>query len=233
MLISDKKFQTEEFCQEYPILIEHLSAVLEHNQAINLTGIHTMEAGKVFHIEDSLAALHELERASVGTIADLGSGAGYPGIPLAIVSKRPTTLIESNQKKTRFLSDFIKTNNLTDLLRVYAGRSEELSLQEPAGFSVVTARAVAELTILLELAYPLLSIKGRLIAFKAQPQAEELEKATQNAEKLSFELISTRQYCLEFNNEMHQRQILVYEKTGTSAVKLPRRPGMATKRPLA
>ena len=233
MPMFDKTLVNKEYCQEFPILLEHLKAVLEYNEVINLTSIQTLEAGKVLHIQDSLAALSELDKAPPGRFADLGSGAGYPGIPLAVVSNRSTTLIESNQKKARFLKSFIDSHGLTDRIEVHAGRSEELALKEPNGFSVITARAVAELPVLVELAAPLLSLGGQLIAYKGKPEDSENERANLTAERLSLTLMSSRSYCLNYDNTCYNRQIIVYQKTQQSSFKLPRRPGMANKRPLA
>ena len=229
----DKTLSSENFCQEQPLLLKHLEAVLQHNHKKNLTSITEKDAGKVFHIEDSLAVLPEVEGAPPGQMADLGSGAGFPGIPLALVSGRHTTLLESNKKKAQFLQGFLEENELLSRIGVIAARSEEAALEQPDAFAAVTARAVASLPALLELAAPLLMLGGHFIALKGKPDSAELEKAALAAEKLSMHLISTRAYTLNYKGEENQRLVLVYKKTAAPSIPLPRRPGMATKRPLS
>jgi len=231
--VHDKTLCNESFCHKQPLLLKHLHAVLHHNQKKNLTSITDEQAGKVFHIQDSLAVLPEVLEAPAGPMADLGSGAGYPGIPLALMSGRHTTLLESNKKKAQFLQGFLKDNDLLGKIRVIAARSEETALEHPEAFAVVTARAVASLPALLELAAPLLKVEGHFIALKGKPDAEELERAAVAAAKLNIRLLSTRAYTLPYEGEENQRLVLVYEKTGQPSVTLPRRPGMATKRPIA
>ena len=230
--MSDKTLSNESFCQEHPLLLAHLEAVLQYNQKKNLTSITELHDGKVFHIEDSLAVLPEIQAAPQGQMADLGSGAGFPGIPLALASKRQTTLIESNKKKAQFLQGFIDDNKLARQISVAAMRSEELAQEQAGAFAVVTARAVAELAVLLELAAPLLEKKGRFVALKGQPDADELRRGDAAAGKLGMCLLQTRAYSLSGSKGEVKRLVLVYEKSGQPSLSLPRRPGMATKRPL-
>lgn len=226
----DKSSCNRDFCQEYPLLLEHLKAVLLKNQTQNLTSIKNVDAGKVLHIEDSLSVLIEVNEAPLGPMADIGSGAGYPGIPLAIVSGRQTTLVESNNKKARFLKEFTESHKLNDLLTVSALRTEELSFELPNAFSVITARALAALPTLLELATPLLAQGGHLIALKGTCDATEESQGSAAAKILGLELIKKRTFSLTKENA--QRSVYVYEKIDEPSVKLPRRPGIAGKRPL-
>lgn len=231
MLQDDKKSCYEEFCHENPLIIQHLKAVLYKNQSMNLTSIKSLEAGKVLHIQDSLAVVPFLEKAPPGAYADLGSGAGYPGLPLALASNRKTTLIEASKKKARFLEDFVATAGLKDLIIVEAKRSEELALEKPRGFSVITARAVAELPVLLELVEPLLSQGGMFLALKGRPDTEELERGLMAASLLGFTYRETHRYTLE--QQDLTRHLIVYEKQEDPSILLPRRPGKASKSPLA
>jgi len=231
--VFDKSASNEEFCLTHPLLRTHLEAVLLHNQKKNLTSITDYSAGEVLHIEDSLAVLPEIHEAPTGSMADLGSGAGYPGIPLALVSGRQTTLIESNQKKAQFLESFISANGLVGKIVVSPCRSEELALSQAESFTVVTARAVAELPALLELAAPLLSLGGHFVALKGRPSPEELLRGCQAAEKLGMYQLKRRDYLLKNDTNNAQRCVLVYQKQNKTLLSLPRRPGKATKRPLA
>lgn len=231
MSIDDKKSCSENFCQEYPLLCKHLDAVLEQNKTMNLTSIKDREAGKVLHIEDSLAALTEVQAAPEGLMADIGSGAGFPGIALAITSGRTTTLIEASKKKAAFLEGFITEHQLGRFLSVSALRTEELVSEQRDAFSVISARAVAILPSLVELAAPLMAQGGHFIALKGRRDNEELERGKLAAEKVGMKQLSIREYTLS-QEEIH-RCIVVYEKVEESSITLPRRPGMATKRPLA
>ena len=85
--------------EKQELLLSHLRMVMDANERVNLTRISDMEEGLLLHVEDSLTALQEMERAPDGLYADMGSGAGFPGIPLAIATGRKTTLIDSRKKK--------------------------------------------------------------------------------------------------------------------------------------
>lgn len=209
------------------LILAHLSKIIEINKVTNLTRITDLAEAQVFHIEDSLVGLEELERAPVGRYADLGSGGGYPGIPLAIASGRQTILVESVKKKARSLRKILAEIGLTSQITVFDGRIEELALQERNEFAVVTARALSSLPSLLELASPLLCKGGQLLCYKSQSVEDELTKAKKVQNKLGMSLVSERIVDLE----KHERRILVFEKIMDAEVTLPRRSGMAQKRP--
>ena len=210
--------QPELQIEQRKLLDLHLELVLKENERSNLTRIVDWQQGQLLHIEDSS-----------GRAADLGSGGGFPGIPLAIVSGRPIMLVDSVTKKTTALDRMIEELGLEGQVSTYTGRSEELALEMPESFAVITARALSSLPSLLELAVPLLSLGGQLICYKAAVEAEELEQAAGLEEKLGMKLVSMRTTQLSDNGT--NRTILVYEKVGEPMVSLPRRPGMAQKRP--
>lgn len=117
-------------------LDRYLELILEVNKGINLTRIDSLEQARILHIEDSLSALTELSAAPEGLYGDLGSGGGFPGIPLAIASGRQTVLVDSVQKKMRALESVIAELGLSDQVSTYAGRIEDLSIERKAEFSV-------------------------------------------------------------------------------------------------
>lgn len=182
------------------------------------------------HIEDSLQGLEELKKAPEGEFVDLGSGAGFPGIPLSIVSKRKATLVESVGKKCDCLDSFINELGLDSQISVSNQRIEELAEQKPNFYAAASARALSSLPSLLELASPLLMTKGLLICYKSESIEEELEQANNIAKKLGFELFAQRNYVL--GEKIANRKMIVYKKIGDAEVKLPRKLGMAQKRPL-
>ena len=136
------------------LLDKDLELVIEENKVTNLTRIVDWESAQVLHVEDSLAGLPEVEGALEGPYLDMGSGAGFPGIPLAIMTGRETLLADSVGKKTRALDSFAAELGIDDIVSTYHGRIEDLALQQPNHFSLVTARALSSLASLLELASP-------------------------------------------------------------------------------
>ena len=208
----------------------HLDLIIEANKNINLTRIQTKEEAMVLHIEDSLTALPELEGAPPGRYGDLGSGAGYPGIPLAIASGRDTVLIDSREKKMIVLSEIIEEIGLKEKVKVFSGRAELLARKEPASFSVLTARAVAKLPVLLELASPLLMKGGRLICYKANVENSEYDSAKAVRNATGMKLIDKREFLL---NDEYKRTIVAFEKYKKPSLSLPRKEGEAQKHPLS
>ena len=208
---------------------KHLQLVIEANKTTNLTRIDDVEKARILHIEDSLAALQEINAAPRGEYADIGSGAGYPGIPLAIATGRKTTLVDSVKKKAAFLEKFVDELGLKDTVSVYGGRVEELSLERPKSFSVITARAFSSLASILELTNPLLQRHGWVICYKAHVSKEEYDHVAALEDLLGMRLVSDREIML--SDAETYRRILVFEKEHTAKVKLPRRNGMAQKKP--
>lgn len=209
------------------LLEEHLKLVLEANKITNITAIRDYDEGWRLHVLDSFDGLPELEAAPAGPFADMGSGAGYPGIPLAIETGREALLIDSVQKKAKILESFIETLGLSNV-SVSGERIETVSLEYPAYFSAVTARALSKISILMELASPLLQMHGHLICYKAQVEDEELQHALSLQKKLGYRLYSDR--LIERDGLV--RRIVVFEKVSKPSIKLPRHIGFAQKKPL-
>lgn len=209
------------------LMEKHLALVIEANKTTNITRISSWDEGVLLHIQDSLTALPEMENAPEGSYVDLGSGAGYPGIPLAIETGRETLLVDSVRKKIDLLNSFIEELALNNV-QTYHGRIEDLGREQPHSFAVATARALSQLSVLMELSSPLLINKGVLICYKANLSDEELEHALSLQNKIGMKLLSDRKVVLED----YQRRIICFEKVGEAKIKLPRRNGMAQKNPL-
>ncbi len=209
------------------LIKRHLELVIEANKTTNITRITSWEEGMLLHVSDSLIGLEEMNEAPSGWYADLGTGAGYPGIPLAIETGRKTLLVDSVGKKTAILDKIIAELEL-NTVDTYTGRIEDLAREYPEGFAVVTARALAKLSILMEYASPLLMLGGRLICYKAHVDDEEFQHALDLQSQLGMTLISDRTTTLSD----HVRRIICFEKSKEPAIKLPRKAGMALKRPL-
>lgn len=181
------------------------------------------------HVADSLVALEDPAVRAAGTIADLGAGAGFPGLALAIALPRArVALIESVGRKCAFMERAIAAAGVANAEVVHA-RAEEwaegLSTQE-----LVTARALASLPVIAEYAAPLLAPGGTLVAWKGRRDAGEEAAGDSAAAQLGL----TPAKVLEvqpFPKARH-RHLHLYSKVGLTPNRFPRRPGMASKRPL-
>ncbi|HEX7950242.1 MAG TPA: 16S rRNA (guanine(527)-N(7))-methyltransferase RsmG [Candidatus Limnocylindrales bacterium] len=163
----------------------HVRLLLAWNEAINLTSITDPATVATRHVLDSLAALPLLTgepaapRAALGLrLADIGSGGGFPGLTLAAaLPGSRVTLIESIAKKARFLQVAAAAMGLADRATVRAARAEAVAARDPAAWDIVTARAVASLDDIVELAMPLLRVGGRLLAWKGPDIEAEVAAA--------------------------------------------------------
>jgi 16S rRNA (guanine527-N7)-methyltransferase len=165
-----------------------------------------------------------------GRILDVGTGAGFPGVPLAIASRRVAVLLDSVAKKTAAVRVALAECHLEGITAV-SERAEDYARETPRQFAVVLARAVAPLSALLELGAPFLSDGGRLVLLKGRPAEDEIDAADRVAGIVGVARIGTRDFCLPFSGE--QRTVFSYVRTGPSNVALPRRVGLAQRRPLA
>ena len=215
--------------EQQELIKKHLDLVIKANQQVNLTRIDNPEEGLLLHVEDSLAGLQELNAAPEGLYGDLGSGAAYPGIPLAIATGRKTMLIDSRQKKMFVMNEIIEELGLSDQVSTFAGRAELLARTQAGHFAALSARALAKLSVLLELASPLLQDGGHLICYKAHVDEAEIADAKRVKDATGMTLVSDRSFQLD---NTFSRRILVFEKTHEAAVELPRLEGQAQKNPL-
>ncbi|MBX9032561.1 16S rRNA (guanine(527)-N(7))-methyltransferase RsmG [Gordonibacter massiliensis (ex Traore et al. 2017)] len=216
---------------QHEALIDHyLLKILEANETTNLTRISSLEEARKLHIEDSLAGLQELQQAPKGLYGDLGTGGGFPGVPLAIESGRKTMLVDSVRKKMAIVESILSDMGLNDSISTYSGRIEDLANEHPQSFTALTARALSRLSVLMELASPLLSKNGLLICYKANVQDDEWDHALSLQDKLGLSLFSDRALTLSDGETL--RRIICFEKIGKPKMKLPRRVGLAQKKPL-
>jgi 16S rRNA (guanine527-N7)-methyltransferase len=190
------------------------------------TTVHAGEKAIDAHLADSLVALELPAVRQAATIADLGAGAGFPG--LALATARPdaaVTLIESNRRKASFVAELAASAQL-DNVEVAATRAEEAAGKH----DVVTARALAELPVVLEYAAPLLHQGGTVVAWRGRRDTNEEQRAEAAAAELGLErdeLRSVRPFPAAQHRHLH-----TYVKVAATPGRFPRRPGMARKRPL-
>lgn len=210
------------------LILAHTEAVLEMNRSLNLTAVREIEGALRLHIQDSLAVAGDVATLPHGALLDLGTGGGFPGIPLAIVSGRPTVLLDSVKKKVAFLADLVSSLGL-DYISAAPERAEEYALHHMGGFAVVVARAVAPLPSLVELAAPLLRKGGGLVAMKGMPAPVEVDEGIRVGNIAGMSFGSARSYELPGGE---QRVAYTFIRAGKPKVALPRRVGMAQKSPL-
>lgn len=216
--------------QTMSLMQHYLDSILEANKVTNLTRITDGEQARLLHIEDSLVGLPEVNEAPTGLYGDLGSGGGFPGVPLALATGRKTLLVDSVKKKMAIVQSALDDLSLSEQISTSSERIEDLPLEYKEKFAVLTARALSKLVSLIELASPLLKKGGRLVCYKAQLSSEELEEALAMQDLIGMKMISQREICLSDGETT--RTIVVFEKIGKSRIKLPRRIGLAQKQPL-
>lgn len=212
------------------LMLRHIDWLIDTNRSLNLTAVDEPREALRLHLLDSLIALPEVSGAPAGSLLDIGTGGGVPGIELASVTGRQTVLVDSVKKKAAAVRAFVVQENLESRISVSELRAEEIARHTPESSAVVTARAVAALPVLVELAAPLLFLGGRLVALKARPTAEEIAAGDRAAEVCGMKRLSVREQHLPGGGEL--RTILVYARTGPHREALPRRNGMANKNPL-
>ncbi len=191
----------------------------EYNKKFNLTSIVEDNSIYLKHFYDSLYLLKEETLKNAKNILDIGTGAGFPGIPLAIIQKNTNiTLVESNTKKCNFLNIVKEKLNL-DNIEVINDRAENYVKTKREYFDIVTSRAVANLKILIELELPALKINGYFLGLKSNVE-EELNKSEKFITELGGVLESVINYTLPYENS--KRTIVKIKKAHKTDKKYPR-----------
>jgi 16S rRNA (guanine527-N7)-methyltransferase len=211
---------------------ERLEAVLALLASERASVSSVTDPGRAWkvHVADSLTGLEVEDLCQARRIADIGSGAGFPGLPLAVVlPAAQIDLIESVGRKCEFVQRAMGAAGI-DNARVLNVRSEDLAQADGReSYDAVTARAVGRLSTLAELASPLLREAGVLVAWKGRRDAEEEAQAERAAEALAMhpeEILPVGPYAGSEHRHLH-----VLRKTGPTPADLPRRAGIAKKRP--
>lgn len=235
-------------------LYKHYSLLVETNKSINLTRITEPLAALILHYVDSLlvvhahntlcatgmitrgtagseasSALQPISHGSLVSFIDLGTGAGFPGIPFALLTGKSGLLVDSVKKKIACVSSFIDALGLSASVTTSSMRFEDLPSK---GYKtpLIIARAVAPIRTLLEYAAPLLTRNGILLCSKSQQCEQELLDAKTAAKLCGFEFVSRETYELPL--EFGYREIVVFQKCKPATIKLPRKVGMAVHKPL-
>ena len=212
-------------------LLKHIELLTEINEKLNLTRITSVDDALVLHILDSLLPLKVCDDflTNKKNYIDIGTGGGFPGLPLSIMSNNQSLLVDSIGKKVNAVQTMINEIGLNDRVRAEKLRAEEIPNSYKMKFDFVTFRAVAKTNILLEYAEPFLAAQGILIVMKANVDVIELQDASQAAKIFGYENVSRETF--ELPNILGHREILLYKKVAKSKIKLPRKNGMAKSNP--
>ena len=223
MKLTDR--QEEQFNRYYELLTEW-------NKKINLTAITDRDEVWIKHFEDSVSIHRILDMDSIVSVIDVGTGAGFPGIPLKIVYPDiKLTLLDSLDKRIRFLEHVTEELELTDVETIH-GRAEDIA-GDPAyreKYDLCVSRAVASLPVLCELCIPFIRVDGSFIAYKSEKAEEEITLADKAIGLLGCKIEDTT--CFKLNDNEYSRTLIRIKKVNSTDGKYPRRAGIPAKKPL-
>ncbi len=213
---------------------DHVRLLIAWTTAINLTAIREPSEIARLHVVDSLAAVPVLRRAGASTAVDIGSGGGFPGLPIALaLPARRGLLVESVSRKAAFLRAAVDVaaGGAANRVEVANERAEVLG-RRPAdreAWDAVTARAIGSLADLVELAFPLLRPGGCLVAWKRGDIAAEIEPARRAARALGGGAVDVR--AAEAGGLLPDHRLVVVTKAGPTPDAFPRDPALRRRRP--
>lgn len=214
-------------------VLKRLDPMLEllASSHVSLSSVTDPAEARKIHVADSLSGLACPEVKGARRVLDLGAGGGFPRIPLAtVLPESEFTLLDSVGRKVEFMNEVISALGLENVQAIKARSEDWANGEGREAYDLVTARAVAPLGALAELASPLLADGGHLVAWKGEPEPEEEAVIAGNADRLAMELVR-QELVVPFENS-RERRLYVLTKTGPTPEGLPRRAGMARKRPL-
>jgi 16S rRNA (guanine527-N7)-methyltransferase len=210
----------------------YANELLVWNRRFNLTAITDPKEIAVKHFLDSLSPLMVLQLQETDKVIDVGTGAGFPGLPLKIACPAMSlTLIESNKKKSEFCQHVVDSLDLSSV-QVLAERVEVVGVtpQHRQNYDWALARAVAQLPVLVEYIMPLLRIGGWAVALKGETAPREAQQAEKALEIMGGRL--DRLIPVELPGVVETRYLVMLEKVSGTGDAYPRRPGVPSKRPL-
>lgn len=213
-------------------MLDYLESILEANRKVNLTAITDRQEAIRKHLIDSLSCAGIAEFRGRATAVDLGTGGGFPGVPLAIAfPEMGFSLIDSQEKKLRIIEDICEKLGI-DNVEVFHGRAEDLAREEDHRdyYDICLSRAVANMQTLCELCLPFVRKGGHFIAYKGPECVEEVKSAAKAMEELEGKLVSIAPQPAAEGMEGHS--LVIVEKLGVTDPRYPRKAGIPAKRPL-
>lgn len=218
--------------EKYNKFMKYKDLLQEWNKVMNLTAITEDEEIVKKHFIDSIKVFEAEYMHKAKNVIDVGTGAGFPGIPIAIMNKNiEVVLLDSLQKRVNFLDEVIKQLNLKNIKTVH-GRAEDFGVNKEyrEKFDIVVSRAVANMSVLNEFCLPFAKIGGYLIALKGPVVNEEISQAKKSISVLGGRL--DKIINVEFENEDFKHNLVVIKKQKTTPKKYPRKAGKVSKNPI-
>lgn len=223
IMLSEKQLQQ---------FLTYFEMLVEWNKKMNLTAITEYEEVMKKHFVDSLSLTQAFDLSDNLSLIDVGTGAGFPGLPLKIVFPNlKITLLDSLNKRVQFLNAVIEELGLQDIEAVH-GRAEDFAKENllREKFDLAVSRAVANLTTLSEYCLPFVKVGGSFISYKSEKAADEIDQAKKAIFLLGGNL--EKQIELHLPDSDIYRNLVVIEKKAASPKKYPRKAGLPAKEPL-
>ena len=220
---------TEQQFDQFEIYLREL---VSWNEKMNLTGITEREQVYTKHFYDSISLSFFVNMKEITTVADIGSGAGFPSIPLKICFPHlKVTIVDSLNKRIQFLNLLVEQLGLTDVQCIH-GRAEDVARQFKYRdqFDLVTARAVARLAVLNEFCLPFVRVGGAFAAMKGTDLTDEIKEASRSFKELKGSVNRVEHFKLPVEDS--DRHIVIVDKKGPTSAKYPRKAGTPLKSPL-
>lgn len=228
-----QEFQIQLTSRQMDQFMTYYELLTEWNSVMNLTAITEFDEVLKKHFVDSLSLAKVYEGHFTGNVIDVGTGAGFPGIPLKIAfPSLKVTLLDSLNKRVRFLDAVIESLELRETEAVH-GRAEDYARKKEyrEKYDLCVSRAVANLSSLSEYCLPFVKKGGKFISYKSEKVSEEAKKAEKAIEILGGKTIGQSEFFLP-SSDIY-RNLYVIEKIKTTPGKYPRKAGLPAKEPLA
>lgn len=223
--LSLNQMQIDKFMKYYELLIEW-------NQYINLTAITEFDEVCLKHFIDSLSLSKVVDCTKDDTIIDIGTGAGFPGIPLKIVFPNlKITLLDSLGKRVKFLNEIIEKLSLEKIEAIH-GRAEDYAKSElyREKYDICVSRAVSNLSVLSEYCIPYVKVNGFFISYKSEKVSEEIKTAQRAVKVLGGKIYHQEEFILP-NSDIY-RNLIMIQKLEHTPQKYPRKAGIPSKEPI-
>ena len=215
------------------MLVEYMDMILEKNRYINLTAVRDRDEALQKHIADSLSCDFMEEYEAAENVIDIGTGAGFPGVPLAIVSPdKKFTLVDSLNKRLRIIDELTGELGIKNVTTVH-GRAEDVgkSKEHREQYDICVSRAVASLDVLCEWCLPLVKKGGYFVAYKGENVSRETEDAASAIKLLGGKIVEIIKVQTE-EESISGHVLVMIKKVKNTPSKYPRQAGQAKKNPL-